>query len=98
FRTAIKVVSSVSWMWFGPGPVGEPLTVIVKEPSGLRTRSRPERTDAVVPDKPVSTLNEVSAGSSPVKRPVITYVDVLFAPLDPEDGVGVSYRVRAAPS
>src|SRR6476661_2524212 len=62
FRTAINVVSSVIRMWFGPGPVGSPLTVIVNEPSGLSARSSPERTDTVVPDKPVSTLKVVSAG------------------------------------
>ena len=27
-------MSSVSWIWFGPGPVAAPLTVIVNEPSG----------------------------------------------------------------
>ena len=52
-------------MWFGPGPVAAPLTVMVKEPSALRMSLLPLRTDAVVPDNsPKARRSAISAGIS----------------------------------
>ncbi len=61
-----------------PGSAASPLTVMVKEPSAPIWSWSLVSTAAVMPVSPVSTLKLVSAGGSPSKRPVITYVDVLL--------------------
>src|SRR5215218_3252517 len=77
-RASTSVAPEGNWRWFSPGAPGPESSVIVNVPSGATIRSLPLRFAAVAPFRPVSTLKLVSAGTSPVKRPVITYDDALL--------------------